>query len=360
MPITPLQPNSLIGIFGGGQLGRMLAHAATRLGYRTCIFDPVANTPASRVSDEKFIAPYEDLDAIAEFAKQCDVVTYEFENIPLIAVNEAQNHVNIFPNAKALETSHDRLIEKTFLQTIAKVPVAKFHAVETMSDLSKALECFDGPSILKTRRFGYDGKGQTKIDDHKGIKSGFARLGGADLIAEDFVPFIREFSIIAARGQDGETASYPMTENVHKDHRLHTSIAPTTDPRNVKDEAHAIAGRILDALEYVGVMGIEFFELESGDLIVNEIAPRVHNSGHWTQDAGCTDQFEQHIRAITGLPLGGTVPTHSICMTNLIGEEIKQAPILAKELNTYVHDYDKHDIRAGRKMGHVNKVLAKL
>lgn len=353
----PLKPGSVIGIFGGGQLGKMLAEAATTFGYRTHIFDPEADTPACRVSDCQSASPYEDLDAVTEFAQNCDVITYEFENIPIVAIEEANKYAPVFPDAKALETSHDRLVEKTFLRDVAKVPVAKFHAVEAMMDLSKALTDFDGPCVLKTRRFGYDGKGQVKIDGPAHIKSSFARLGGADLIAEDFVPFIREFSIIAARDQNRKTACYPMTENVHKDHRLHTSIAPADDPRGVADEAHAIALRILEALDYVGVMGIEFFELESGELIVNEIAPRVHNSGHWTQDGGCTSQFEQHIRAITALPLGRTTPLYSVEMTNLIGDEIKQAAELAKQPDTYVHDYDKRDIRAGRKMGHVNRVL---
>lgn len=352
-----LKPGSVIGIFGGGQLGKMLAEAATEFGYRTHIFDPEADTPACRVSDCQSVSAYEDLDAVAEFAQSCDVITYEFENIPIAAIEEADKYAPVFPNAKALQTSHDRLVEKSFLRDIANVPVAKFHAVETMADLAAALVDFGGPCVLKTRRFGYDGKGQVKVDGPAHIKSGFARLGGADLIAEGFVPFVREFSIIAARDQQQKTALYPLTENLHKDHRLHTSIAPADDPRNVADEANAIALRILDALDYVGVMGIEFFELANGDLVVNEIAPRVHNSGHWTQDGGCTSQFEQHIRAICALPLGRTTPLYSVEMTNLIGDEIKQAAELAKQSDTFVHDYDKNDIRAGRKMGHVNRVL---
>jgi len=211
--------------------------------------------------------------------------------------------------------------------------------------------------VLKTRRFGYDGKGQVKVTSARDVKAGFARLGGTDLIAESFAPFVREFSIIAARGQDGEIACYPLTENVHKHHRLHTSFAPAEDPQNVKDEAQAITRRILVALDYVGVMGVEFFELEGGKLIVKEIAPRVHNSGHWTMDAGLTDQFEQHIRCLTALPLGTTKPKHSVKMTNLIGDEILQAGALAKKPNTFVHNYDKRDIKPGRKMGHVNEML---
>ena len=183
--------------------------------------------------------------------------------------------------------------------------------------------------FCKTRRFGYDGKGQVKVNSPRDVKAGFARLGGTDLIAEAFAPFVREFSIIAARGVNGAIACYPLTENVHKNHRLHTSIAPADDLQGVSEEAHAITHRILRALDYVGVMGIEFFELKGGKLIVNEIAPRVHNSGHWTQDAGCTDQFEQHIRAIAGMKLGSTMPKHTVKMTNLIGDEIllAEAPV---------------------------------
>ncbi len=357
MTSAALKPGSVIGIFGGGQLGRMLAQAATQLGYKTHIYDVFANTPAGRVSEYHTAAQYDDLLAIENFAKACDVITYEFENIPSAAILEAGKHAPIFPSAKALEISHDRFTEKTFLRDQANVPVIDFFKIETMEELSHALSVFDGPCVLKTRRFGYDGKGQIKINNPKEIKSGFARLGGADLIAEKFAPFVREFSIIAARDQNGEIACYPITENVHKDHRLHTSVAPAPDPQNISEEAHAITHRILKAFEYVGVMGIEFFEMSDGRLIVNEIAPRVHNSGHWTQDAGCTDQFEQHIRALAGLPLGSPKPKHTVRMTNLIGDEIKQAGELAKQAQTFVHDYDKQDIRPGRKMGHVNEII---
>ena len=335
----------------------MLSQAASKLGYKTHIYDVFADTPAGRVSEYCTAAPYDDITAIEKFAKSCDVITYEFENIPSAALKAAAKHAPIFPSAQALDISHDRLVEKTYLRDVAGVPVIDFFKIETMEELAQALDAFNGPCVLKTRRFGYDGKGQVKVDGPKNIKSSFASLGDADLIAEKFAPFVREFSIIAARDQGGNIACYPMTENVHKDHRLHTSFAPATDPQNVSENAHAITHRILNALEYVGVMGVEFFEMEGGGLIVNEIAPRVHNSGHWTQDAGCTDQFEQHIRAITGLPLGDPNPKHTVLMTNLIGDEINQADILSKQPKTFVHDYDKQDIRKGRKMGHVNVVI---
>lgn len=356
--MTELEKGSTIGIFGGGQLGRMLVQAAHKLDFKVHIYDLFDDTPAGRIADSQTIAPFEDEAAVEFFANCCDVLTYEFENIPIGAIEHASQFTNVHPDKKALQTSHDRFVEKTFLRNKADTPVVDFAAIETMNDLSEFVREFGAPAILKTRRFGYDGKGQVKIGSARDVKAGFARLGGTDLIAEAFAPFVREFSIIAARGIDGAIACYPLTENVHKDHRLHTSIAPAGDPQNVSAEAHAITNRILNALDYVGVMGIEFFELEAGQLIVNEIAPRVHNSGHWTQDAGCTDQFEQHIRAITGMKLGDTTPKRAVKMTNLIGDEILQADTLSKKPNTFVHDYDKHDIKPGRKMGHVNEVMA--
>jgi len=355
--VKQLKRGDIIGIFGGGQLGRMLAQAARGLGFKTHIYDPYPDTPAGRVSDTATAAAYEDLAAIRRFAQTCDVVTYEFENIPAASVAAASKLTPVFPSAKALATSHDRLTEKTFLAREAQAPTVGFGAVESMADLNKALDEFGAPAVLKTRRFGYDGKGQVKLSAVRDGKACFARLGGTDLILEAFAPFVREFSIIAARGQDGDIACYPLTENVHVDHRLHTSRAPASDSQLVETRAHDITHHILEALDYVGVMGVEFFELSGGDIVVNEIAPRVHNSGHWTQDAGCTDQFEQHIRAIAGLPLGSTLPTHKVEMTNLIGKDIKSAAKLARAAGTFVHDYDKKDIRPGRKMGHVNRVL---
>lgn len=358
--VHDLKKGATIGIFGGGQLGRMLVQAASKLGFKTHIFDPFDDTPAGRIADVQTIAPFEDRAAVEIFAKSCDVATYEFENIPIEAIEHAGGFTNVYPDKLALQTSHDRLVEKTFLRDKAYAPVVDFAPIETMNSLSEFVREFGAPAILKTRRFGYDGKGQVKVGSPRDVKAGFARLGGTDLIAESFAPFVREFSIIAARNIDGTIACYPLTENVHKDHRLHTSLAPADDRQKIGDKAQSITSRILNALDYVGVMGIEFFELEGGKLIVNEIAPRVHNSGHWTQNAGCTDQFEQHIRAITGTPLGDTTPKYSVKMTNLIGDEILQVDSLAKKTNTYVHNYDKRDVKPGRKMGHVNEVLGEI
>lgn len=355
MGTTPLKPGATIGIFGGGQLGRMLSKSAQKLGFKVHIYDPHTDTPAGRISNFKSAAQYEEMAAIARFAKDCDVITYEFENIPTITVSAAQQFTPVYPNVKALETAQDRLVEKTFLAEQADAPVIEFRKIDTLDELRQASQELGLPAILKTRRFGYDGKGQIKIDGVSEIEAAFKDLGGKNLILEAFAPFVREVSIVAARDHNGQVKCYPLAENVHKNHILHTSTAPTNDPQNVEARAQMIAGRVLDALGYVGVLAVEFFELPDGELIVNEIAPRVHNSGHWTMDGGCTDQFEQHIRAIAGLELGDPRPEVSVTMTNLIGDDIIAIATFAGEANTFVHDYDKKEIREGRKMGHVNR-----
>ena len=352
--MKPLSPGATIGIFGGGQLGRMLSQSAQKLGFKVHIYDPQTDTPAGRISNFKSAAPYEEMAAIARFAKDCDVITYEFENIPTITVSAAQQFTPVYPNVTALETAQDRLVEKTFLANQADAPVIGFRKIDSVKELQQAVEELGLPAILKTRRFGYDGKGQIKINDVNEIEAGFKDLGGKNLILEAFAPFIREVSVVAARDHQGQVKCYPLTENVHKNHILHTSKAPTDDPQNVETSAQLIAGRVLDALGYVGVLAVEFFELQGGQLIVNEIAPRVHNSGHWTMDGQCTDQFEQHIRAITGLELGDPTPGVAVTMTNLIGDDIDNIPALSRQADTVIHDYDKKEIRDGRKMGHVN------
>jgi len=280
---SPLAPGSIIGILGGGQLGRMLSLAAARLGFKVHIYCPSPNGPAAQFADHEVNAPYDDLDAIKRFAQDCDVITYEFENVPQSSAAVAAQIKPLHPNATALKTAQDRASEKTFIQDTAHVRVAPFAVVNTSAETKHALDEIGLPAVLKTRQFGYDGKGQAIL---KSVK--------------------REVSIVAARNEKGETAAYPLTENVHKNHMLHTSVSPTTGDNG---QAQALAIKIMEALDYVGVMATEFFELEDGQLIVNEIAPRVHNSGHWTQDAGCVDQFELHIRAICGWPLGQTLKT---------------------------------------------------
>jgi len=351
---APLPPGSTIGILGGGQLGRMLSLAASRLGFQTHIYDPSWGGPASHVSRFESNTAYENVEAILEFAKSCDVVTYEFENVPALTAKTAASAKPLYPNAQALNVAQDRLTEKTFIRDDAKVPVANFEPVNSVHELKRAVKKLGLPAVLKTRRFGYDGKGQVIIKSEAEIEDAWAQMKDAPAILEQFIPFKREVSVVAARGRTGETAAYPLIENVHKNHILHTSTAPAA---NDDGRAQGLAVQIMSALNYVGVIAVEFFELTDGTLIVNEIAPRVHNSGHWTQDADCIDQFELHIRAITGWPLGDTVPKHKMQMTNLIADNINAWEPLAQEPKTFIHLYGKRDIKPGRKMGHVNRII---
>ncbi|AHM04330.1 Phosphoribosylaminoimidazole carboxylase ATPase subunit [Roseibacterium elongatum DSM 19469] len=349
----PLPSGATVGILGGGQLGRMLAMASARLGYRTHIFEPGA-APAADVAHEWTQAAYDDDGALARFAAACDVITYEFENIPAPALDILSAETPLFPSRRALEVSQDRLTEKTFLSGL-NLKVAPFAAVETAADLPAALAQTGVPAILKTRRFGYDGKGQARIKAEDEAAAALATLKGAPTIAEGFVDFSMEISVIAARGQDGAVAAYDPGQNLHRDGILATTTVPAPIPASLRTDAVLLASRILTDLNYVGVMGVELFVTAAG-LVVNEIAPRVHNSGHWTQ-AGCAvDQFEQHMRAVTGWPLGDGARHANVTMENLIGGEVARAPNLAAEPGVQVHLYGKAETRPGRKMGHVNRI----
>ena len=346
-----------IGIIGGGQLGRMLAMAAARLNFRIIILEPQADCPAAQVASEQIVAAYDDAAALAELARRCDVVTYEFENVPVLAAEKLADDIAVYPPPKALEMAQDRLTEKRFINGCG-IPTARFHAVDSQADLEAALADFGGQGVLKTRRLGYDGKGQrvyrSSADSPEG---GYAALGGVPLILESFVSFEREISIIAARGIDGTIACYDPAENVHRDGILHTSTLPASFSEQTAAAARAAAEKILTALGYVGVIGIEFFALANGDLIANEMAPRVHNSGHWTEAACVISQFEQHIRAVAGLPLGNP-QRHSDCvMTNLVGDDILALPQWLRLDDTLVHLYGKSEARPGRKMGHVTQLV---
>ena len=351
---SPLKRGAVIGILGDGQLGRMISMAASRLGFKTHIYGPNNNGSAVHVCSKSTVGPYEDLDAIRDFASECDVVTYEFENVPEFTAKAAMTSAPLRPGLTALKTAQDRLVEKTFLRDTAKVPVADFEDITNVFDLKRAVKKMGCPCVLKTRRFGYDGKGQFVIKSEADIETAWNAIKEQPAILEAFVGFKREVSIIAARGRNGATAAYPLIENVHKNHILHTSTAPA-DGHDGK--AKAFARDILKQLDYIGVIGIEFFEMDTGDLIVNEIAPRVHNSGHWTQDAGCIDQFELHIRAIAGWPLGQIQLKHGVQMTNLIGADIEALDTFAHEPDTFIHAYGKKEVRKGRKMGHVNRII---
>ncbi|MBY4893145.1 5-(carboxyamino)imidazole ribonucleotide synthase [Rhodobacteraceae bacterium N5(2021)] len=348
---NPLPSGSVVGILGGGQLGRMLAMAAAKLGYKAHIFEPGA-APAADVAADWTQASYDDLDALKRFAEACDVITFEFENIPAEALDVIAATTPLFPDRRALETSQDRLIEKAFLRDLG-LRTAPYAPVN--GDIHDVLATTGTPAILKTRRFGYDGKGQARVMDPTDAESALDALQGAPAIAEGFVDFSMEISVIAARGQDGSVAAFDPGENVHHDGILDTTTVPAQISAALKTDAVLMASQILNALDYVGVLGVELFVTPQG-LIVNEVAPRVHNSGHWTQ-AGCAvDQFEQHIRAVTGWPLGDGSRHANVTMENLIGDAIDRAPALAAEAGVQIHLYGKSETRPGRKMGHINRV----
>jgi len=336
-----------IGILGGGQLGRMLSVAASRLGLRCHIYEPGA-APAGDVAWRTTNAPYEDAGALRAFAESVDVITYEFENVPTSALDLLESLRPIRPNRRALAVSQDRLTEKTFLNRIG-LATAPFADVPAEDGLEAAVAQIGRPSILKTRRMGYDGKGQVRIGD------GPAEWTGAPSVLEGFVDFSAEISVIIARGADGQVAAFDPGLNVHREGILRTTTVPCGLPGKVATDAVLIAARIANALDYIGIMGVELFVTPQG-LIVNEIAPRVHNSGHWTQ-AGCAvDQFEQHIRAVAGLPLGDGTRYADVVMENLIGDDLDRVPDLLKSPDTQVHLYGKGAPRPGRKMGHVNRI----
>lgn len=353
----PLHQGAVIGILGGGQLGRMLSVAASRLGLKTCVFEPGGDCPASHVSNFHFQAEYDDAEALSAFGKGVDVITYEFENIPTSALDLLETHAPIHPGRKALATSQDRLVEKTFLTDLG-LTTAPFAAVDTLDELKAGLEKIGTPSILKTRRFGYDGKGQVRIGDRSQTQTAYDEMKGAPSLLEGFVDFEIEISVIGARGLDGQIACFDPGENVHRDGILDTTTVPAAIPNSLRADAVLLTGRILNALDYVGVLGVELFVTRDG-LLVNEIAPRVHNSGHWTQNGCAIDQFEQHIRAIAGWPLGdGT--RHSDCvMENLIGTDMDRVTDLSADPGVALHLYGKSDVKDGRKMGHFNRVSSK-
>ncbi|MEO9465356.1 5-(carboxyamino)imidazole ribonucleotide synthase [Sulfitobacter pontiacus] len=349
-----LKTGATIGILGGGQLGRMLSVAAARLGFRTHIFEPGANPPAGDVAHALTTAGYDDVDALTAFAKSVDIVTFEFENIPTDALDVIENITPIRPNREALRTSQDRLVEKQFLEGLG-LTVAPFADIANAADLEAAMTTIGAPSILKTRRFGYDGKGQSRLRSADDAAGALADMAGNPAVLEGFVNFTAEVSVIAARSPSGEVACFDPGENVHRDGILHTTTVPARLSAAQRMDAVLLAAKILNALDYVGVLGVELFVTPQG-FIVNEIAPRVHNSGHWTQNGCAVDQFEQHIRAVAGWPLGDGSRYADVVMENLIGDDMDRVPELAKQRDTALHLYGKAEVKPGRKMGHVNIV----
>jgi 5-(carboxyamino)imidazole ribonucleotide synthase len=353
---APLPPGSTIGVLGGGQLGRMLALAAARLGFDVAVLTPEADSPASRVVARTIVADYRNDEALAELARLSSVVTYEFENVPVAAVEALIAHgVEVAPGAFALATAQDRVKEKGFFRQ-AGVPTVDFVAVETPADIVAGLAQLGAPALLKTRREGYDGKGQTWVEDTADAAAAFARIDGRPAILEARATFRRELSVIAARGRDGTVAAYPLSENHHRDGVLRLSRAPADATDSTREDALHIAERTLERLGYVGVAGIELFEDQDGRLLVNEFAPRVHNSGHWTLDACQVDQFEQHIRAVAGWPLGPTGMFAAAEMENLLGEAVQDWAALAADPSARLWLYGKREAVPGRKMGHVTRL----
>ncbi|MFM2391912.1 MAG: hypothetical protein RLZZ437_3467 [Pseudomonadota bacterium] len=351
--MTELAPGSTIGILGGGQLGRMLAVAASRLGLQARVYDPDPAAPAGQIA-RLTSAPYDDIAALSAFASSVDVITYEFENIPTAALDALQALRPIHPNRRALATSQDRIAEKDFLNGLG-LQTAPYAAVSSLDELTAALGRIGAPAILKTTRLGYDGKGQARIMSAADAPVAWESMQGAPSVLEGFIDFSHEVSVIGARGQDGSVACYDPGENVHESGILRTTTVPARLTPGQRTDAVLIAARILNALDYVGVMGVELFVTAKG-MIVNEIAPRVHNSGHWTQNGCAVDQFEQHIRAVAGWPLGDGGRHSDVVMENLIGDDIARIPALLCDRNCALHMYGKAEARPGRKMGHVNRV----
>ncbi|MWB77814.1 5-(carboxyamino)imidazole ribonucleotide synthase [Pseudooceanicola sp. 216_PA32_1] len=343
-----------IGILGGGQLGRMLSAAASRLGLRCHIYEPGANAPAADVAHACTTAPYEDETALRAFAASVDVITYEFENIPTSALDLLETLRPIRPGREALRVSQDRVTEKDFLTSLG-LTTAPYAAVDDAASMQAAVAAIGTPAILKTRRFGYDGKGQARLNAPADAEAALADMRGAPAVLEGFVDFSCEISVIAARGTDGSVACFDPGQNLHEGGILRRTTVPAQVPASLRTDAILLASRILNALDYVGVLGVELFVTPQG-LVVNEIAPRVHNSGHWTQN-GCTvDQFEQHVRAVAGWPLGDGARHSDVVMENLIGDDMDRVPALARDPMTALHLYGKAESRPGRKMGHANIV----
>ncbi len=357
---APLAPHSVIGILGGGQLAKMLVQAAAELGFRAAIYSDDWG-PALDVSASHLIGPYENLARLDEFARAVDVVTYEFENVPVIAAEHLARRVPVRPGPQALRVAQDRIIEKAFISDLG-IPVAPFVAIRDAGDVaaaSRIMADWQAPAILKTARLGYDGKGQAGVAAPGGLAAAFASLGSVPAVLERRIDFAFEISVLAVRALDGGLACYDAPRNTHEGGILRRSLVPSGISAQIEAQARDIAGRIATALDYVGVLGVEMFYL--GDtaatpLLVNEIAPRVHNSGHWTMDACAVSQFENHIRAVAGWPLASTERHSDAEMRNLIGHDADDWSALAADRDLCLHLYGKREARPGRKMGHMTRL----
>jgi 5-(carboxyamino)imidazole ribonucleotide synthase len=352
-----LEPQATIGILGGGQLGRMLALAAARLGFKCHVFAPSPDSPAFDVVHRVTCAAYTDTEALNRFAEDVDIVTYEFENVPAETATFLAARVPVVPDPNVLAITQDRLAEKNFVSGLG-IGTAAFAAVGEPVELAAAIERIGRPAVLKTRRYGYDGKGQATIENGTDPRAAWLKVGGQPCILEAFVPFEREVSVVAARGRDGAVECFDVIENEHRDHVLKVSRVPAALPEAAGAAALQVAKTIADAFSYVGVLAVEMFVLSGGKLLVNEIAPRVHNSGHWTLDGASVSQFEQHIRAIAAWPLARPVRRGRVEMINLLGDEVEDYRHWLTVPGAALHLYGKSAVRPGRKMGHVTRVFS--
>ncbi len=350
-----IPPGKTIGVLGGGQLGRMLAQAAKRLGYRMHVYEPAARCPAGAVADKEVNAPYEDLAALKAFAKECDVVTYEFENVPAAPLQAIEKVTQLLPHWRVLETAQNRSREKRWLRD-QQLPHARFAEVAAGGDLAAGIRTVGVPCVVKTADFGYDGKGQLKVMTAADVPAALRRFAGQPVVIEQFIDFACEVSAVVARGSDGAVSVFPVTENIHKNHILDFSIVPARVAPAVTAAAEKLARHVAEKVDLVGVMGVELFVTRTGEVLVNELAPRTHNSGHWTIDACATSQFEQQVRAICGLPLGPVTLLSPVVMVNILGDAWKNGEPNWARLTAHpdvrLHLYGKAEARPGRKMGH--------
>ncbi|HSI10893.1 MAG TPA: 5-(carboxyamino)imidazole ribonucleotide synthase [Chthoniobacter sp.] len=349
-------PGSTIGVMGGGQLGRMFAIAARRMGYRVHTFSPDEDTPTGQLADREVAASYDDAEAVRDFARGIDVLTFEFENVPTQTVEWASEFCEVRPSANVLHICQHRLREKQFLAG-AGLPLPRFMPVSSAAELTEAVKHLGTPAVLKTAAFGYDGKGQRKIDLREDPATVWESFGGGNAVLEQFVEFDKEVSVIVARSVDGQMAAYPVCENTHRNHILDVTIVPAGISPEVDVQARVLAGEVAEKLGLVGLLAVEMFLLKDGTLLINELAPRPHNSGHFSFDASVTSQFEQQLRAVCGLPLGSTESLRPAAMVNLLGDlwakgEPNWAAAAAMP-QVKIHLYGKSEPRAGRKMGHL-------
>lgn len=358
----PLSPGAVIGILGGGQLGRMSALAAARLGYRCHIYCPERDAPAAQVTDRATVATYEDEAALARFAAAVDLVTFEFENIPLATVETLAAAAPLRPSTGVLRICQDRLLEKEFCRRVG-APTALFAEVASRDDLARAVRDIGTPCVLKTARLGYDGKGQVLIEAGTDLGAAWATMTGhapaAKGIVEQFIDFALEISVIVARAADGTSQCYVPVENQHRNHILDRTIVPARIAPDLAERAEGLARGLAEGLDLIGLLAVEMFVTKDARLLVNELAPRPHNSGHWTIDAALTSQFEQFIRAVAGLPLGATTRHGDAEMRNLLGAEVDRWPEILSDPAAKLHLYGKAEARPGRKMGHVTRLKSK-